>query len=359
MKAGRTLESLAAEIQRQSKTRRDFNLPTTLLKMVPHTDRAGDVDGVRVNVGETATGLGATEVFHNQLGTYTKIPAQYYDRMLASEPELLSENVNTWLSKNKETRMVRTLDGNARAFLSNRYRAIDNHMVAEGVLPFILQHGNALGLRIESCEITDTRLYIKVVSEAIQAKVLGQVVQSGAMISNSEVGLHSYRVEGFSLVLSCLNGAVRPLSGMKKYHVGRSGSEVENAFEVFADETRKADDKALMFKMRDIVKATFNQENFTAWAKGVTLTGGRKIESVEQTLENVVEEYKLPETARGGILDLLAKKYDATQWGLANAVTEYAQTPELTYEKATELERVGGHILELPADKWQVLTAAA
>jgi hypothetical protein len=357
MKTGMSLEQMAAEITRQSKTRRDFKVPTTQLKMKA-TPANDFVTGVTVSVGSVVTDLAPTEVFHNQIGVFTKIPAPYYDRMLANDPELLAHNVNTWLNRSNDTRMVRTLDGSARAFLSNKYRAIDNHMIAEAILPFIMQRGGDLGLRVESCNITSTRLYIKVVSERITAKVLGETVQSGAIISNSEVGLHSFRVEDFSLVLSCLNGAVRPGSGLRKYHVGRSGAELENAYEVFADDTRKSDDKTLMLQMRDVVKATFDAGRFAKWAEGVTLTAERKITSVEKTIANVIEEYELPEIVGGGILDALAKNYDATQWGLANAVTLYAQDPSLSYDKATDLERLGGEILEMPAEKWTELVAA-
>jgi hypothetical protein len=59
----------------------------------------------------------------------------------------------------------------------------------------------------------------------------------------------------------------------------------------------------------------------------------------------------------GGILDMLSKKYDPTQWGLANAITEYAQADVLSYEDATTLERVGGAVLELPAEKWDLIAA--
>ena len=34
--------------------------------------------------------------------------------------------------------MVRTLDGKARAFLSDRYHRIDNEQIAEAVLPVLL-----------------------------------------------------------------------------------------------------------------------------------------------------------------------------------------------------------------------------
>ena len=60
--------------------------------------------------------------------------------------------------------MIRTLDGTARAFLSDRYRRIDNYEIATTVFPII---GAMEGASIESCELTDSRMYIKVVNPRI------------------------------------------------------------------------------------------------------------------------------------------------------------------------------------------------
>jgi hypothetical protein len=43
---------------------------------------------------------------------------------------------------------------------------------------------------------------------------------------------------------------------------------------------------------------------------------------------------------------------------LANAITAVANTAE-SYEKATELERIGGTIMTLPIEAWQQLAEAA
>ena len=50
-----------------------------------------------------------------------------------------------------------------RVVLSNRYRRIDNLDIAEIVLPVIQQMEDAY---FESCQITDSRMYIKVVKQA-------------------------------------------------------------------------------------------------------------------------------------------------------------------------------------------------
>ena len=44
-------------------------------------------------------------------------------------------------------------------------------------------------MHFESCQLTESRMYIKVVNTRLQAEVSpGDIVQSGIIISNSEVG---------------------------------------------------------------------------------------------------------------------------------------------------------------------------
>ena len=69
-------------------------------------------------------------------------------------------NASTWFKHESSQRMLRTLDGSARAYLSNRYRYIDNIDIA-GVTLSIL---NRLpDIRFESCQITESHMYIKAV----------------------------------------------------------------------------------------------------------------------------------------------------------------------------------------------------
>ena len=76
--------------------------------------------------------------------------------------------------------------------MTNRYRQLDNLELCATVLPVI---NEMKGANIESCEVTPSNLYIKVVNRKLKAEVrVGDVVQAGFVVSNSEVGLDSLRV---------------------------------------------------------------------------------------------------------------------------------------------------------------------
>lgn len=190
MKTGRSLQELALELERQREAKRDFIAASSLMSMA-NTDQGLSL---QINNGSQHESFGINDIAHRQIGSYLKIPAVYYERMRNEAPDLLTANVNNWLlSQEPNTRrMIRTLDGTARAFLSDRYRRIDNYEIATTVLPII---GDMEGASIESCELTDSRMYIKVVNPRIQAEVSkGDIVQAGVLITNSETGQGSVTV---------------------------------------------------------------------------------------------------------------------------------------------------------------------
>ena len=259
MKSGISLVEMAQEIQRQNDLKADYMLDTRSLRLEPFGgglylnayDQSGDyaVEPLEVNA-----------IAHRQIGTHLKIPAAYYDKMLEEYPELLAQNVNAWFQREPAVRMVRTIDGTARAFLSNRYRRIDNLDIAGIVLP-VLQEME--GMHFESCQLTDSRMYIKVVNTRLEAEVVpGDIVQSGIIISNSEVGLGSVSIQPLVYRLVCSNGMVVNDAQTRRNHVGRVNEASEN-YQLYSEKTLEADDKAFAMKIQDTVRAVVDEVRFT------------------------------------------------------------------------------------------------
>ena len=95
------------------------------------------------------------DIAHGQMAEYLKIPGAYYSRLRQQHPRLLDENVNSLLlaSPLPERRMVRTMDGTARAIVSDRYRRLDNFNVLKSILPRSHEHAR-VGTRLVRCHRT-------------------------------------------------------------------------------------------------------------------------------------------------------------------------------------------------------------
>lgn len=353
MKIGSSLQELAKKLEAEQTHKRDFIAPTTELKFVPEINKEKPEAMLKVN-GHGSFRL--NDIAHGQIASRLGIPQKYYDRMRGGAPELLATNVNHWFDTEKEKRMIRTIDGKARAFLSDRYRPLDNLDMAQAVLPVLAD----MGVTVQSSELTERKLYIKAVTAKVQAEIKrGDVVQAGIVVSNSEVGLGSVKVEPMIYRLVCSNGLIAADHSMRKYHVGKAGSEEDLASEFFRDETRKADDKAFWMKVRDVVLGSFNLDLFKGMVESMQISTERIIDvDPVKVVEIVRKEHALPETEGTSILQHLIRGGDLSQYGLLNAVTRASQDVQ-DYDHATELERAGGDILDMDKRGWDALLGRA
>ncbi len=347
MKQGRSLTDLAQELERQADSKKDYLADTRSLALAE--------DGDSLSLQNNGT-LGITPLCHDQLAQRLNIPVKYYQRMKTEAPHLLARNVNHWFQSTPEKRLLRSLDGNARAFLSDRYRPLDNIDLMETVLPRISE----MQCKVVSAQVTERRLYVKVITDRITAEVKkGDIVQAGLIISNSEVGCGSIKVEPLIYRLSCLNGMIAPDYSLKKYHVGRGHGDLEfAAVEFFKDETRRADDRAFWLKVRDIVSATLDQIRFEKIVDSLRAASERRMEGDPvKAIEIVSRRFTLTQAEQGSVLRHLIQGGDLSAYGLSNAVTRTSQDLE-DYDRATEFERIGGEIIELPRQDWAAIATA-
>ena len=64
-------------------------------------------------------------------------------------------------------------------------------------------------------------------------------------------------------------------------------------------------------------------------------------------VELLADRFQLTQAERGDVLRQLFMAHDSSRYGLVNAVTAASKICK-DYERATELERIGGEILSLP-----------
>lgn len=293
-----------------------------------------------------------------QLADKCGIPRKYYEAMLAAGMvELTAENVNAWLSKQGDRRLVRIADGRIRAVLSDRYRVLDNYDLAFLTMERAKQH-NA---QVQRCDLTETRMYVKLVVPGYaeylneQGKAQpqsGHVKLSdlnldkdphvpGLIISNSEVGDGAFRVEPFVFRLVCSNGLIGE-SSLYKVHLGQ---RMEIGELVFRDDTRKALDEALWKQVRDIIDGTFNGEILHQFMNKLRTANTIEIRKPQEVIDATAKNLGLSEERKLDLLRYFAKEGD-TVFGLINGITRLAQDVE-DYDEQIRMERYAGEVLEL------------
>lgn len=361
-KAGQTLAQLAAEIERRAEAKHDYIAPVAKM-------------AVEVVAGAPALTLqnGSAQQFpigpiaHAQLAEYAGIPKAYYDRMKEHDPWLLAANVNRWFEDSPtDKRMVRTLDGSVRALLSDKFRSLENEDLAEAVLPVLLD----MNLLILSCEITERRLYLKAVDRSIERDVpTGRKMGDGShaifdticpaiTIGNSEVGHGALYISGGVWTRACTNLADFGAS-MRKYHTGARADVSDDVYALLTSETKRKTDAAVWSQTRDLVRGAFNVARFEATALKLGQAAQEPIgAAVVETIEKLGRRFVLGEGERKGILARLIEGGDLTRYGLHAAITRHSSDVD-DYDRATELERIGGQVIELPRNQWEEIAQAA
>jgi len=362
MKSGlNSLGDLVEEIKRRAQAKEDLVVSTNNLQAIVEGDE------VRLLVkGRDAKPING--VAHRQIQGHLKIPADYYDRMLAEQPELLCSNINAWLWANRENRLVRRLFDTTRAFLSDAFRPLENEDLAAAVAKPLID----VDADVMSAQITDTKLYIK----AVDKKVTRELAKIGAKfgdgkhkivrglccpaitISNSEVGHGALSVLGGVYQDWCSNLSSFKERSTRKYHAGaRHQLMEEETYALLSDRTRAVTDQALWMQVGDIVRAAFDRARFDSLCEKIEATQNDTIEGdVVKAVTFAAKRFTWNEEETQAIQSELIQSGELTRFGLYNAVTRVSADLS-DYDRATEFERIGGQIVELPQDEWRQIAA--
>lgn len=360
MKSGSNLSAVAERIAHIARSARDFLARPAQVRMTHNS--AEKAPSLVLDDGTGALSFGISDVVHNQLSEFTGIPIAYWNRLREDAPDLLAANANAWLQRGAGRRLVRTvLDEESRplvrAFLSDRYRPLDNAQLLEAVLPQL----SAQGTRIISCELTPTKLYLKAVSERITAEVRpGDVVMAGVVVTNSETGFGALAIQPLTYTLKCANGLIAEDATLRQHHVGRRHGDPGDIDirDLISDEARTADDRAFFLKVRDITKAALDVDLFRRQVERLQQAAKSPITSnhLDRVVEVTAKRFGLSEDEGAGVLAHLVRGGDLSKWGLSSAVTRFSQDVD-DYDRATDLERIGGRLIELPQDAWAALAS--
>ena len=147
---------------------------------------------------------------------------------------------------------------------------------------------------------------------------------------------------------------------MNVRHVGRRISADSDNYTIYASETLEADDNALLLKVRDIVRAAFDEARFVTLVEKMTAAAtGTQIKHPVRAIEVLGKATDLSLNLQENVLTALLQNNDLSRWGVINAITQQANADELDYDTATDLETLGGKVLNWSPAEWNRVAQAA
>jgi hypothetical protein len=340
----------------------DVIADTRRMSIVPKSERDADdapwtpTTSLMLDGDEGLSEFVLTDHALGQVSTDLGIPKRYFDRMRADAPELYQQNIHHWLYNEPKSRLVRGLtNGDApmtgRAWMSDRFRRLDNMEIARTLLPEFENLGTPV--EFHQAAITDSRLYIRALFPRIEHDVkVGDTVRWGVEIKNSEIGAGSLTISGFCLRLVCTNGMVAT-KALNARHIGKREDEG-----ILSNEALAADDVAFWLAARDTLRATCSETAFASVVEKLegSVSSQRVISPVAAT-KVLASEFSLSESEEEDVMLKLVAGGDLTRWGALNAVTAVAQTVE-SFDRQAELEGVGWGIAQMSESAWDRVALA-
>lgn len=292
------------------------------------------------------------DVMDDGLSSVLGIPRAYYRRMRTEHVPLLCENLNAWLERQESSHLLRTFRTDdsdvtfGRAFLSDRFSAIDHFDIVLGVLDGV--RSAAPDATVSGADLTDKhmRLRIEAPSIAINVadlldgyQVYGRNVSdfplmwAGIEVTNSEVGAGAYSLTPRAVVEVCKNGQTRAVDAIRRVHLG---SRMDEGVINWSHETRQAHVDLIRSQARDAVSTFLNVDYLSTFRADMERAAGVEVSNVRRAITHVQQSLTYTDDQADAILGHFMAGTLHGALGLAQAITLHAQN--LDSEQASDAE---------------------
>ena len=384
------IPELVETIREQRARTKDYVIPAGGIDpVVNYDDEDMPVEvSLRLKTNGGYTKWGVESQVHGQLAGKTGINAHYYRKMMAEAPDLLQTNLKYWFEKLAEKGkryLVRMLDLNVRAFLSDRYRPIDHLDLLTTAVKIITGQGAggvdyAQGAKCFSWTLTPTNMNVCLFNPAMQVDLNDldkgvqfngdwerdshgwykakdtrevsdrpspdkpHVVFPACRITNSETGHGGLGIQAGFAELICSNAAwIGEKFGTR--HLGKT-LEVDD---VLSPDTIRKQNEVIYAKTGDYVRQVFSPEKLLEFCKKTK--GLQEIEvDPKEAINNIAKLDNITEDMREDILAAYSPIGNKdTMLDVQRAVTRAAQQyQEESPDKTFVLEELGGTLIEKP-----------
>lgn len=275
-----------------------------------------------------------------------------YAKMIRNIPDLMDTNFNWWLSHSDRTFLIRTTGEEVRAFLTPRYKIINNVDVAKAAVAAM--SSKLIPCALEHAYVTSSHMEMVFLDKHDTICLPGAVDDkffTGIALRNSEVGAAALRVDPYFYRQICSNGmfseAADENEGIKRIHLG-----VKDDSSIYWTDRRSASAEKIVSEIENVVNRAVTSSksvdvlNTLASLKSKKVTPdetGAILSSLENELS--MNEAEVREMSR----ILSTKEEEMSYFGILQAVTRMAHMYDTkNVVRRTYLEAVVGEFVSAP-----------
>lgn len=292
-------------------------------KCSDHLLRASEIsmgEDLKLNFADQHMAL--TNLAKGHLCGKLKVPSRYFNRLVDEGfNNLAAENINTWLKNSPKELFLREYDGRIRGVLSGRYSVYD----APEILKTVAEVFKPNSFKLKGSFINEERLHLRLIENEMM-NIDGEDLFAGISLDSSDVGRTGLSVRFFVWKQVCTNGMVIAQSAAKLFkqkHVGISHEDFAAGL---------TEGLHTFYDLKDKITEQIIETSKIPVS-----------EDIEELLEDIKTATSLSDESATEVIEYMVQKYDHTQWGLINGITEVAQKYPL--ERRIELETIAGSML--------------
>lgn len=255
---------------------------------------------------------------------------------------LLAHNLNELkerISRPKQEKfLTRSVDGEVRGFLSDRFRRLDSRPIVEA----FAMACNSVGAIPTDGAVTDTRVRLDAMLPLIYEPVPNEVMAFGITFGNSDFGKGAMSVRAFMMRLWCTNKAITE-EALREIHLGRRlGDDI-----AWSDETYRLDTAAMVSAVGDVVRGQLAEPKINELQAAIKAAAEKEVNPREMATMirklNKSEAEKVQEAFDSNDVEMLPP--GKTAWRLSNALSWVAGRVE-DDERRVELQQFAGGLLK-------------
>lgn len=293
---------------------------------------------MKVRVGEEA--YAPSDYALGQVADRAGMPAKYLRDLTAGDTwqrELAAHALSRHYANSASERvLVRSVGGQLRGWLSDRYRRLDSRPLVDALA---LEAGELGAVPVDGTA-TETRVALKVLLPEVLEPVPGEYLVRGGEWSNSDYGNGTHSFRAFAMRVVCLNGMTRE-NVLREIHLG--GRLNENI--AYSDRTYRLDTEASVSALRDVVRGVLGPAATSGFLDGIRAAHERALSPASlkvatKNLDKVTQRAIVDAFESEDVINLPAGK---TAWRASNAVSWVARHTE-DAEKRLDLERLAGQV---------------
>lgn len=251
---------------------------------------------------------------------------------------LLAYNLNKLFGESLKTNLVRTVEGEIRGILSDRFRRMD----ARPLLEKFVEGCDVIGARPIEGFVEDTRVVLRAVLPVVFEPVENEVMIFGYEWRTSDFGHGAHSMTMWMKRLWCTNHAILD-EILRQIHLGKKLDESVNLSETTVNLNTQATASALY----DTVVHSLSPHRIELYLEGIKLMNEEKVSA--SAVKGFLEK-KFAKTERERIIeqfnsaDIEMMPAGQTKWRLSNAISWIANEVD-NIDKKLYYQEVAGNML--------------